>query len=71
MSASFHCHCEERKKPVKKRNWFVIDFRCNYSAFNGYHCTTSDYSSIQCRSCGAFGRTKAKYVDELSQGKFL
>jgi len=68
MSVSFGCHCPERKKPVKERNWVVLVRKANYSAFNGYKYTPSDYSEVYCRSCGAIGRTKAKYVDELPDG---
>lgn len=32
---------------------------CNHSAFNGYHYTPSDYSSIRCMTCGWHWRTKA------------
>lgn len=66
MSVSFSCKCEERsKKLVQQRNWVVIEYRCNYSAFNGYHYTSSDYSLVMCLTCGAIGRTKAKYVEDL------
>ena len=65
MSVSFSCHCEERKKPIEKRAWRVLDYCCNHSAFNGYKCTPSDYSTVFCPRCRALGRTKAKYVDEL------
>jgi hypothetical protein len=37
----------------------------NYSAFNGYHCTPSDYSEVRCLATGARWRTKAAYVDRL------
>jgi len=70
MSVSFSCHCKERKKPIEQRNWVVIDRECNYSAFNGYHYTYSEYSAVLCKSCGVFGRTKAKYVDDLKDGRF-
>lgn len=43
----------------------VLDRKCNYSAFNGYHRTRSDYSAIRCVETGAIWRTKAAYVDEL------
>jgi hypothetical protein len=65
MAVSFGCHCEERKKPPHMRRWVVLHRRCNYSAFNGYHYTPSDYSSVWCWACGAVGRTKAEYVDYL------
>jgi hypothetical protein len=45
--------------------WVVLDRYCNYSAFNGYHCTPSDYSSVKCLRCGAHWRTKADYVSGL------
>lgn len=63
---SFNCKCEERRKPVAERNWFVIQHRCNHSAFNGYRWTPSEHSTVQCRSCSAVGRTKAAYVDHLT-----
>jgi len=65
MSVSFSCHCKERSKPVKERDWEIWTLRCNYSAFNGYHWTPSDYSLIHCNFCGAHGRTKAAYVSQL------
>lgn len=65
MSVSFGCKCEERKKPVQDRNWGVIQRYCNHSAFNGWHRTPSDYSTVRCFTCRAIGRTKAAYVSEL------
>lgn len=67
MSVSFYCHCEERKKPVEQRNWVVYSRYCNHSAFEypKYAAHPSDYSTVKCLSCGAVGRTKAKYVDSL------
>lgn len=73
MSVSFNCgspdsflqrtiDCQERKKPVRERNWQVLQRYCNHSAFNGYHWTASDYSTVRCCTCGAVGRTKANYV---------
>ncbi|MBW2005880.1 MAG: hypothetical protein JRI72_15025 [Deltaproteobacteria bacterium] len=69
MSASFNCHCAERKKPAHERKWVVIVRKGNYSAFNGYRFTPSDYSKVRCLACGAIGRTKAKYVDSLPDEK--
>lgn len=39
----------------------------NYSAFNGYRFTPSDYSAVRCfvAGCGHVWRTKADYVDSL------
>lgn len=65
MSVSFSCHCEERKKPIDKRAWVVTQDMCNHSAFNGYHWTPSDYSTVYCKKCNAIGRTKAAYVKDL------
>ena len=65
MSVSFSCHCPERKRSVTERRWVVTQRRCNHSAFNGYRMTPSDYSTVWCLSCGAIGRTKAAYVDQL------
>ena len=63
------CKCEEQGKPIEKRNWVIIDYKCNYSAFNGWKYTPSDYSSVNCGACGAIWRTKAKYVNRLKLKK--
>ncbi len=65
MSVSFGCKCEERKKPVKDRAWFVLLREHHCSAFAGYRVTPSKYSTVHCNSCGSAGRTKAAYVSEL------
>lgn len=70
MSVSFSCSCLERKKPINERCWVVIDRNCNYSAFNGYHWTSSDYSQVYCKACHTTGRTKANYVCELPDGTY-
>lgn len=69
MSVSFSCHCQERNKPIDKRNWSVINRNYHCSAFNGYQKTYSDYSLVICDTCGAIGRTKAKYVKKLKDRK--
>lgn len=46
-------------------SWFVYVRKANYSAFNGYHKTPSDYSEVRCPVCGRVWRTKAAYVDTL------
>lgn len=43
----------------------VVDRLCNYSAFNGYRWTPSDYSCVRCLTCGARWRTRAAYVADL------
>jgi hypothetical protein len=45
--------------------WRVIQRHGNASAFNGYHWTPSDYSSVRCTHCWRVWRTKAAYVEEL------
>lgn len=65
MSQSFSCHCPERRKPIAERAWYVTQRYCNHSAFNGYHETYSDYSTVVCAACLTVGRTKAHYVGKL------
>ncbi len=65
MSGGTVCKCEESKKDIGDRCWLVLSRKCNYSAFNGYHHTPSDYSQVTCLKCPACWRTKAQYVDEL------
>jgi len=50
------------------QNWVVLVRKGNYSAFNGYRFTPSEYSEVYCKTCRALGRTKAKYVDQLPDG---
>lgn len=65
MSGGVFCNCTERNEPIEKRAWVILDYKCNHSAFSGYHYTSSDYSAIQCSRCMAVWRTKAAYVDKL------
>ena len=72
MSAHNPCVCGERLKPLAERKWVVTQYRCNHSAFNGYHRTPSAYSAIRCEGttesghrCTGFWRTKAAYVERL------
>lgn len=48
-----------------RATWAVMVRNANYSAFNGYHYTPSDYSLVRCGTCGAHWRTKAGYVATL------
>jgi hypothetical protein len=63
MSGGPVCKCGKRDA------WRVWRHRCNYSAFNGYRYTPSDYSLVCCEpergGCSALWRTKARYVDGL------
>jgi hypothetical protein len=61
MSGGLSCNCEERKKPIEARAWEWLQFKCNHSAFNGYHRTSSEWSSVICKTCGAVWRTKANW----------
>ena len=65
MSSSRMCICPKDKDHGERKNWRVIQYRCNHSAFNGYHRTFSDYSTVACNKCSQTWRTKASYVDEL------
>lgn len=40
----------------------------NYSAFNGYRFTPSDYSCLRCRACDHVWRTRAEYVVHVRDG---
>jgi hypothetical protein len=45
--------------------WMIVHWRCNYSAFNGYRHTPSDYSLVTCLKCRRSWRTKAAYTNTL------
>lgn len=46
-------------------DWRVLTREGNYSAFNGYRFTPSNYSSVTCIRCHCVWRTKAPYVAQL------
>lgn len=56
------CNCDKKDR----RNWRVVQWFCNHSAFNGYRQTPSAYSEIRCLACGRGWRTKAAYVNTLA-----
>lgn len=58
------CVCPGPRK-ARMASWVVRVLRGNYSAFNGYRFTPSDYSEVSCTVCERRWRTSAKYVDEL------
>lgn len=60
MSGGTICRCEHGRT-----HWACMQYKCNHSAFNGYHYTPSDYSEVTCMACGSVWRTKAAYVAEL------
>ncbi len=43
----------------------VLEYKCHYSAFNGYCATPSDWSLVQCCECNRRWRTKALAVDHM------
>lgn len=65
MSGGTFCTCGRKKGDYS--DLVVIMRNCNYSAFNGYHYTPSDYSLVECKrkGCSGMWRTKARYVSEL------
>lgn len=65
MGSPFNCKCEERKKPVDERAWVVTEYKWNSGAFVKDGGEFSDYSCVRCLECGAQGRTKAMYVEDL------
>lgn len=64
MSMGNSCICKRKRGDIK--DLVCLQYKCNYSAFNGYRYTPSDYSSVHCKRCGAVWRTKAKFVDKLA-----
>lgn len=50
-----------------KKFWRIVHYKHNHSAFNGYHRTYSEWSSIICVApgCLASWRTEAAYVEKL------
>lgn len=66
MSGGPCCACPENKQTKwRTKFWRTVHLLCNYSAFNGYRHTYSDYSQVRCLWCGRFWRTKANYVFQL------
>ena len=65
MSSRIICTCGRKKGDYS--DLVVTQYKCNYSAFNGYHFTPSDYSQVRCtrQNCNGMWRTKAAYVDTL------
>jgi hypothetical protein len=63
------CRCKHRGC------WRVTARKCNYSAFNGYRWSPSDYSEVICDvtagGCGARWRTKAAYVYEIPDADWV
>ena len=65
MSARIPCTCG--RKRGDHSDLVCTAYRRNFSAFNGYHCTPSDYSAVRCTRpgcCGSF-RTNAAWVETI------
>lgn len=69
MSGGDACKCTERKKPIGERMWECWHYKCNFSAFNGYRYTPSDYSLVYCTVCRGLWRTKASWAGQIPQGE--
>ncbi len=65
MSVHIACTCLRKRGDYSDLG--ITMRNCNYSAFNGYRRTHSDYSHVICLRHGCMGswRTKAQYVDNL------
>ncbi len=69
MSHNFDCKCEERRKKPVERAWACTQYKWNTGAFTPTGGEPSRYSRVLCMRCGASGRTKAKYVEEINHMK--
>jgi hypothetical protein len=69
VSKGISCKCPEKQKPVEERDWAILQYKHNRSAFNGYEMTPSEYSSLHCNQCRASWRTKAEYVHRLDMSR--
>jgi hypothetical protein len=67
MSARIKCKCLKNGavecRPILRA--IKEKFKCNYNAFNGYHYTPSNYSTVVCMRCGGIWRSKAEFVNFL------
>lgn len=64
MSGGLICRCPG-SLGERMRHWRLLQYRCNHSAFSGYHWTTSAYSEVTCERCHRRWRTRAVYVEKL------
>lgn len=65
MSQGYSCKCPQKRVPIERRRWGVVQRHCRCSAFDGYREMTSDYSAVICLQCGMVWRTKAAFVEAL------
>jgi len=67
MRRGYSSKADACRDKTHRGSWAVMVRLGNYSAFNGYRFTPSDYSLVRCGhpGCGRMWRTKAGYVSEL------
>lgn len=58
------CSCTGTKAD-RRKNWLVLQYKCNYSAFSGGNLTPSEWSQVKCGCCGNVWRTKLPYIESL------
>lgn len=63
------CTCDESTRAPRYRRWLVVRRNSRCSAFEGYRHAWSPYSDVRCEKCGAYWRTKAKFVSLLKDEK--
>ena len=69
MSAHISCTCSGTREE-RMKNWYVFLRNANRSHFESPKGALhySEYSTIMCKNCQMCVRSKAKYVDKLSDG---
>jgi hypothetical protein len=74
------CRCGEKKRAIKlprgsndrPRQWFVITRnRRLYKSPGLFGSHWSDYSTVHCRVCDAYWKTKAPYVSQLDNCEYF
>ncbi len=65
MAKYFRCRCSEYEKPIEQRNWLITQHMWNNSAYIKRPGVWSMWSTVECGTCGEFGRTKSNYVYKL------
>ena len=70
MSGHNPCTCKGTWEE-KRKNWVVTrrNYNNSYFEYPKGQAHYSEYSSISCKKCTGYFRTKAKYVDDLPEEK--
>jgi len=66
MSKGIACSCTGPQSE-RMKNWRIVQYKCNHSAFNGGRETRSDYSCFRCIVCRHLWRSKSDYVYKVLQ----